>query len=345
MKYLYILKDIESGGTAYIENTAFASYSPLDRHIHVTSSTKNISIKEYCTFHVKFNFALIYFDWIIVSKNIILKFGREYAAYVSEKNAVVITFSVVVSSEMAPGFHLIVYTATSDDYLLSDSAYFPVQGINRHTIDMKLNQIKDPFMNTVEVMCKGEPSAICFTSTVRQFNFATQGKNIITKASVSESMHNFEDDSRHIHRVFWTDREGTRPEQVNYYPSMNYGVDTNRTFDLKELLLFTDFLEIPQTRFTRQCNKAAGQFPCLLKGCYTEEDICNGKKDCKDGLDESNCEDTLMWLKDQTLKFRLSRFNRYVNINTVKFRFNESPSSAFFQSLNRDFTLNQDFLK
>ncbi len=29
---------------------------------------------------------------------------------------------------------------------------------------------------------------------------------------------------------------------------MDYGVDSNRTFGLKELLIFTDFLEVPQTR-------------------------------------------------------------------------------------------------
>ena len=54
---------------------------------------------------------------------------------------------------------------------------------------------------------------------------------------------------------------------------MDYGPDTNRTFGLKELLIFTDFLEIPQTRFTRQCNITAGEFPCLIKGCYTELEV------------------------------------------------------------------------
>ena len=62
---------------------------------------------------------------MIVSKNLILTTGREKAS--SDIHAVVSTFGVVVSSEMAPGFHIIIYTTTSDDYLLSDSAYYPVQ--------------------------------------------------------------------------------------------------------------------------------------------------------------------------------------------------------------------------
>ena len=116
------------------KTTAYAAYAPLDRHIHVTSSNKKINVGEYCVFHVKTNkdFAIAYFDWMIVSKNIILKAGREFAA--TDSHATVTTFSVVVSSEMAPGFHIIVHSATTDDYLLSDSMYFPVQAINRSDI-------------------------------------------------------------------------------------------------------------------------------------------------------------------------------------------------------------------
>ena len=86
-----------------------------------------------------------------MSKNLILKSGREYA---NDVHPVVTTFSVVVSSEMAPGFHIIIHTDTPDDYLLSDSAYFPVQAINRHEMDFRLIQLKDHQMNTVEATCR-----------------------------------------------------------------------------------------------------------------------------------------------------------------------------------------------
>ena len=133
---------------------------------------------------------------------------------------------------MAPGFHIIIYTTTNDDYLLSDSAYFPVQAINRHKMEFNLNQIKDHQKNTVEATCRGDPGAVFLSSTVRSAVYATQGKNLITKASILESLHTFENDKRHIHRVFWTDREGTTPDEVSYYPSMDYGIDTNRYDDI-----------------------------------------------------------------------------------------------------------------
>ena len=54
---------------------------------------------------------------------------------------------------------------------------------------------------------------------------------------------------------------------------MDYGIDTNRTFGLKELLIFTDQLDIPQTYLTRQCNIQEGQYPCLEQGCYTADQV------------------------------------------------------------------------
>ena len=89
------------------------------------------------------------------------------------------------------------------------------------------------------------------SSTVRSAVFATQGKNMITKASVLESLNTFENERRHLHRVFFTDREGTQPDQVHYYPSMDYGPDANRTLELKELVVFTDVLDILRAPLTR----------------------------------------------------------------------------------------------
>ena len=66
-------------------------------------------------------------------------------------------------------------------------------------------------------------------------------------------------------RVFWTNREGAAPDRTAYFPSMDYGVDVNRTLELHSLLLLTDNLAVTQTLLTRQCNRTAGQLPCLHK--------------------------------------------------------------------------------
>ena len=177
-------------------------------------------------------------------------------------------------------------------------------------MEFHLNQIKDHQKNTVEATVRGDPGSVFLSSTVRSAVYATQGKNLITKRSILESLHTFEDDQRHVHAVYFTDREGSKPDEVYYYPSMDYGIDTNRSFELKQLLVFTDSTTfIPQTVETRECR---GEFlPCLQTGCYTKDQICDGRRDCTvDGFDESNCGDPDKIKQEQTLRFRLSRFNR-----------------------------------
>ena len=112
-------------------------------------------------------------------------------------------------------------------------------------------------------------------------------------------------------RVFWTDREGEAPDRTSYYPSMDYGIDANRTFELHDLIILTDNLEVSQTLLTRQCNRTAGQLPCLVRGCHSPAQLCDGHKDCEDGYDESNCEDTVKIQQEQVYKYRMSRYNRY----------------------------------
>ena len=88
---------------------------------------------------MKTNFPFEHLDWLVMSKDIITVSGRELGDNV---HAEVKTFSVVVSSDMAPGFHMIVHTATLDKEIVSDSLYVPVDAIKSHEIEFKTNQVK-----------------------------------------------------------------------------------------------------------------------------------------------------------------------------------------------------------
>ena len=82
------------------ETVAWAAYAPKDQFIFVHSNTKEINIGQYIVFHVRANFPIEHFDWIIVAKNLILNSGREYSPDIFSHT---ITFNLVVSSDMAPG--------------------------------------------------------------------------------------------------------------------------------------------------------------------------------------------------------------------------------------------------
>ena len=307
--------DTDQNRDMVTETIAWAAYAPRDQHIFVHSSTKEVNIGQYVVFHVKASFPLEHFDWIIMAKNLILNSGREYAPDIFSN---MITFSLVVSSDMAPGFHIIVYTKTSDDFLLSDAAFYPVNAINRHKIQFGITQLKDHTQMSIEATLRGDPGSVFMVTSqryqnelakiykdeyhFRQFLFGSQGKNLVTRASIMESLFDFEERRKHVHRVFWTDREGEAPDRTSYYPSMDYGIDSNRTFELHDLIILTDNLEVSQTLLTRQCNRTEDQYPCLVKGCYSSADICDGKNDCDDGYDESDCVDETQVQQEQTYR-------------------------------------------
>ena len=65
---------------------------------------------------------------------------------------------------------------------------------------------------------------------------------------------------------------------------------TRRIF---ESIPFEEFcLEIELTTACRECDAGGrGEVACLSAGCVRREALCDGKRDCEDGFDESECAD------------------------------------------------------
>jgi len=306
MKAVY--RNNEESKEILADSIAYAAYELYGRYISVRSRNQNISVGHYITFHVKSNTELAYFDWMLISKNIILNSGR---IPVLDSGLSGTTFSIVVSSEMAPGFQIMVYTVTSLDFrLLSDSVYYPVQALNRHHIEFKLRHRKDHSMETVEATARGYPGSIYLASTLRSYLFPAQGKNHITKAALIESLYNLEKKKRQVHKVFFSDRDGLKPDEVIYFASLDYGIDASHSFELLSISAMTDYIEIPKMYLAEECNFTEGYYRCTTEGCYSQEEQCDGYNDCEDGTDESGCYDKASELQESVHRFKLTRWNR-----------------------------------
>ena len=148
---IHALFENENLGNSKASTVAYAAHSPSSKpcsdssgpkyFIQVHSSTKDVQIGNYVVFHVKTNFPFASFDWMIVSKDIIWNNGRELGNNVHPE---VKTFSVVVSPEMSPGFHIIVYTKVPVprcNQIIADSSYITldqVSGMHPHEIEFKV---------------------------------------------------------------------------------------------------------------------------------------------------------------------------------------------------------------
>ena len=67
-----------------------------------------------------------------------------------------------------------------------------------------------------EAKCIGDPGAVFLISTMRHVTFPSQGINTITRTLLLKNLHKLENnEKRHLHRVFLTDREGEKPDEVS----------------------------------------------------------------------------------------------------------------------------------
>ena len=105
-----IIAKLETEDYGQVQSSAYAykTHTNNEHYIHVRSSTKHIAVGEYVVFHVKTSFPFEVFDWVVLSKNIVIRSGREYGDNIHPE---VKTFSLVTSPDMAPGFHIVVYTS------------------------------------------------------------------------------------------------------------------------------------------------------------------------------------------------------------------------------------------
>ncbi|RWS18059.1 CD109 antigen-like protein [Dinothrombium tinctorium] len=276
----------------------YPTFAPSNRLIQVSTSTREPKVGEYIIFHVRANYYVDLFSYVIISKGVLLLSSRE------EMTSSIKTFAVTLSAEMAPLATIVVYDIARGDEVLADSLTFSVNGISRNKFSVTLSNRKDKSGETVEVDIRGQPGTYIALSAMDKDLFALDAGNQINNADVLRKMNSFDLQSNATLTHVWISKEG-RIDQFLHFPSPTYGIDANKTFEYAGLIVFTD---ANVTRRADICNETAG-FKSCLDGtqCYHVSKECNNRKDCNDGSDESNCNrrDAL-----ELSQFRIYRSNR-----------------------------------
>jgi len=102
------------------------------------------------------------------------------------------SFSVPVSSEMAPGFRVLVYHLTQHGETLSDEIFVPVQHFSQHKLDLSFNQIKDKLKDSLEVRIIGDAGSYFALSAQRSLRHYMQAGNELSRAGVLTSFFSLE---------------------------------------------------------------------------------------------------------------------------------------------------------
>ncbi|XP_053673815.1 CD109 antigen [Anopheles nili] len=286
-----------SGERANTELLLLAHFSPNNHNIKVHTSTTNAKVGEYITLHVQSNFYIKDFNYLVMSKGIILITGHE------NMQGGVKTMAITLSAEMAPAATIVVWHIGRYGKLLTDSLTFPVNGISRNNFTVFINNRKARTGEKVEVAIYGEPGSYVGLSGIDNAFYTMQAGNELTYANVITKMLSFDEHTNGTLKQTWMSHDGD-PDELVYYPSSTFGIDANRTFEYAGLVVFTDGY-VPMRPLL--CDPALNYSECLNGRCYRADKRCDGYMDCEDGTDEAGC-----MVRNETLlaEFRKFRFNR-----------------------------------
>lgn len=210
------------------ELRVYSSYSPSQRLIQISTSTGKPIVGNYIIFHVRANYYVKLFSYLVVSKGIILMSGRE------EMTSMLKTFSFSVSSEMAPTATIIVYDIVPGGEVITDSLTFPVNGISRNNFSLTLNNRKDKTGETIEVVVLGQPGTYVALSAMDKDLLALQSENQLNYASVQQKMITFDNILQQYNASLthvWYSRNGML-DRFLYFPTPSIGIDANKTFEV-----------------------------------------------------------------------------------------------------------------
>ncbi|GBN47190.1 CD109 antigen [Araneus ventricosus] len=270
----------ENGAHVRASLLVYASYAPTRRHLQVSTSSRDVKVGEYLIVHVRADYYVEKFYYLVVSKGIVLLSGAEEMPFSIK------TFAIPCSPAMAPTATLIVWDIEREGEVVADALTFPVDGLSRNNFSVTLNDKKDKTGKTIEVIVEGQPGTYVGLSAIDHLlNKMDTGENF-SPSEVLEKMNSFDGQDIWTSRTLsysWRSRDN-KPNPFVHYPSLSYGIDTLHTFQYAGLIVFTD-ANVPK----RPEGCSSGMAACLDGACFQAQKRCDGFADCRDASDESGC--------------------------------------------------------
>ncbi|CAG0894125.1 unnamed protein product [Cyprideis torosa] len=295
--------NVDAGYITQYETTAawatlalVPEYAPAGRHIQLRTSSVRPKVGEYLILHVRTNYYLDSFNYLIISKGVVLSQGKEYM-----KN-MIHSFAFSLGPEMAPELTVLLYHISALGDLVVASLAVPIDGLSKDEFSVQVNVQKDKVLDGVEIIVRGRPGSYVGLSAAR--SSLTSLLNTMSKAEVTRRLSSFDTVPLVLHQN-WLNKEGVVEESLRF-PWTTYQRDANKSIQAVGLVVLTDARIQMESR--RQCSdslrSAAPCFGGKGPGKCGRRSLCHtDKKPCE--LESNNVSPLL-----DSPEFPVDRFSR-----------------------------------
>ncbi|XP_037088872.1 uncharacterized protein LOC119109365 [Pollicipes pollicipes] len=238
VRYLCLAASLKDyfGKMARAEAVAVALHTPSNLHLHLATSTHFPKVGEFLVLHVRCNFYIENFRYVVLSKGILLDHG------LVNMEVPLHTFPVAVTPEMAPVATILIYHLTWYGQVISDTLRFPVSGLSRNNFTISVGRTNHPYRPRyeVEVAVKGRQGSTVGLAAFQSDLYQVTSGTDVSSYKLLRAMQKFDGSGfggEFMHH--WTTADG-RPGPTVHLASHRTAFGFNETLEGAELLVITD---------------------------------------------------------------------------------------------------------
>ncbi|ROT84489.1 TGF-beta-1-binding protein [Penaeus vannamei] len=233
-------------------------------------------VGEYVILHVRSNFYLEKFRYILLSKGMVIEAGQQ------SMEASLRTFPLPLTPELAGLATVAVFSAGRDGDLVADALTFPVDALTRKGLGVSMEQQAET--QAMKVTVNALPGSRVALAGSHWASYSMQAGNDLTHAMILRRLAQDGDSGSRPRPGRTTSgvvSEEGMPEKRRPAPAEDFAQGR-----YADLVVLSDGV-VPT--FATSCAGGPGQRPCLLGGCYNQVAECDTKYDCPDRIDERGC--------------------------------------------------------
>ncbi|XP_068239791.1 CD109 antigen-like [Palaemon carinicauda] len=259
-------------------------HSPSGRYLHLTSSTGHARVGEFAVFHVRANFHMDKFQYLVGDSAYLIYTATEEVTWAGIEG--ITTVSVAVAKEMSPLFTIAVAHVTNDGEFITDTIHVSVDIEKDVKADMLITKTRTTSKKTVEVGVWAAAGSYFGVNCGRVSNYRLQAQHRVFQSRLMKAALSMEP-IRSGPLVWHRSRGGHWPERLTVLSAEN-GASWSLSALHSSGLTMASNTRSSFLWATGRCDGSAGFLECGDGTCYRQLEVCDGFQHCQNGFDEIN---------------------------------------------------------